>query len=406
MWKLDHHYSTSLNSADLSAAGFVRACLCARLDPAFWPRARALAGRADLDWAAVLRSARADGLSSLLYETVRGRDLLPPDVEQSLQSVYYVLARRNVILSHELKAALRGLEAKGVEAIVLKGAALAELIYRNMAVRPMCDLDLLVHASDVPAAREALAELGYVPRGVETRAGDALAYENELALCKPGSTDTVLELHWGLLDSPYYQHKLPMAWFWESALAVRLGDTPARVLGPEAQVLYLCAHLVLHHQGGSRLWLHDVAEVVTFYRESLDWAEVLARAQAYDLVLPLQHVLSDLASQGCVPLPSHLLAQLRALRPSLEEARVFAWLTAEERPVAYRLWADLSSMAGWKRRLRYAWNNVFPSLGYMRHRYRFSHPAGLLVYYPYRWLLGAKSALGLLCARFITNSQR
>jgi len=44
----------------------------------------------------------------------------------------------------ELGQLLRSLKDRGVEVIVLKGAALAETVWKNIALRPMADMDLLV----------------------------------------------------------------------------------------------------------------------------------------------------------------------------------------------------------------------------------------------------------------------
>ncbi len=306
---------------------------------------------------------------------------------------YYETAVRNSLAFQELSHMLRRLAAEGVLAILLKGAALAETVYGNAALRPMADLDILVRREDVPTVLGVLAASGYAATGVEPHAGAAVAYESQVMWRKPGPVETLIEIHWSLFDSPYYQHKLPMDWFWQTARPVRMGDASALVLGPAAQVLHLCAHLWLHHRGEGLLWLHDVAEVIVFYQGQIDWGEVLARAQAYDLVLPLQQVLTRLVGEWDVPLPGDVLEQLHALRASPAEGRVFTWLTAEHRPVARRFWIDLASLPGWQQRLRFAWTNLFPSPDYMRSRYRIPHPLLVPVYYPYRWFLGLRSAL-------------
>jgi hypothetical protein len=125
----------------------------------------------------------------------------------------------------------------------------------------------------------------------------------------------------------------------------------------------------------------------------MDWEELLARAQACDLVLSLQGILTQVADEWGVPVPSDVLARLQAMPVSEAEAQVVAWLTAARRPVAQRFWADLASMPNWRRRLRFALVNLFPSPAYMQERYQIPHPLLVPLYYPYRWLLGLHSAL-------------
>jgi len=381
---------------DQAVRRFLRLCLRGRWDPTAFEAARTLAAHGDFDWDVLYQIARAEHLAPLLYHLVHGQHVVPPPVEQYLRRVHADSASCNMFRLHELEDMVHHLAAEGVAVILLKGVALTETVYGRIPMRPMRDLDLLVRRADVPTALRVLAAIGYAPVGVEPHAGADVAYENEVLLCKPGLIGVLLEVHWSLFDSPYYQQRLPMDWFWQTALSVRMGSTPALVLGPEAQILHLCGHLLLHHGSGDEpelLWLHDVAEVMAFYQEQIDWQQVLARAQAYDLVLPVQQVLTRVADEWSAPIPADVLKQLSVLFPSRDEVRIFNWLTAEQRPVAQRFGVDLASMPSWQQRLRYAWINLFPSPAYMRHRYHIPRPFLVPLYYPYRWLLGLRSAL-------------
>jgi len=61
--------------------------------------------------------------------------------------------------------------------------------------------------------------------------------------------------------------------------------------------------------------------------------------------------------------------------------------------VANRFWADLRGITGWGARLGFTAANLFPSPAYMRRRYEISRSVWTPLYYPYRWLLGLRSAL-------------
>ncbi|MFL7809021.1 MAG: nucleotidyltransferase family protein [Anaerolineae bacterium] len=384
------------------AAQVFHLCLRAPWDPAVLEAAREVAAQGDVAWQALFEIAYASGLAPLFYAIVRGQGLLPSEVEDELRLVYFASAKRNVRLFHELESVLRHLAVAGVPVVLLKGAALAEPVYANQAVRPVGDFDLLVRRDGLSATLDALAALGYVFSHAETHPGDSVTYENEIALFKPGGSGCVLEIHWSLFDSPYYQHKMPMDWFWQSAQPFEIGQVATLMLGPEALMLHLCGHLALHHGGGDNLnlrWLYDVAAVIASYGERMDWDEVLERAQAYDLVLSLQRVLPEMSDEWDVPMPAGVLERLRGLRPSRDEERVFGQLTAARRPVIQRFWADLVNMPDWRARVRYAWNNMFPSPLYMQRRYSIRHRFLLPLYYPYRWWLGVYEALTARQAR-------
>jgi hypothetical protein len=372
------------------AREFLLTCLRSRFDPQALETARRLVQSGRMDWAAVEGQIGQEGIGPLLFATTRGRELLPPELEQQLQQVYINNATRNTLLLNELPKVLTHLTQAGLPVLVLKGAALLQEVYGNIALRPMVDLDLLVRKEDVAHALRAVQANGYRLTDIEVHAGMALEFENEVLLMKPGQVDILLELHWHLLDSPYHQERMDLEWCWTTAASTRFEGAAGLVLGPEALLLHLCSHLAIHHGGDWLLWLHDVAEVLHRYQSQLDWESLLGQAAASDLILPLQQILPRVADQWQVPLPDAVRERLAAFEPSAAELKAFRGLTAESRPLARRFWAELASMPGWRRRIRYAWRNLFPSVSYMRRRYGMRHTYLLPFYYFYRWYQGVR----------------
>jgi hypothetical protein len=371
-------------------ASFLRLCLQARWRPEALEEAREVVADDVLDWEGLLTTARGGGVAPLLYDVTREQNLLPSPLEARLRTDYFATARRNVLLFDELERVLGGLEAAGVPAIVLKGAALAEAVYGNPAVRPMADVDLLVREEHVPSALRALAAANY--RAIPPR-----AYRCEVLARKPGETNAVIELHWSLFVPFYYQYSVPMDWFWATALPLELGGASTRMLGPEAQLLHLCGHLLLHHGGAQEaghLWLYDLAAVISRYEPRLDWDDLVGRAQAYDLVLPLQRILPRVSETWRAPIPIGVLERVANLRPSRTERQIVERLGEGQQPAMQRLWSGLGDLPGWWLRLRFAWRNLFPPAGYLEQIYRVPHPLLVPLCYPYRWLLGLWSVAG------------
>lgn len=363
-------------------------CLPGWRRPAALAAARALADSATLDWQQVYRRAVEERVAPLLYTVLGEEAFVPPAVRQQLREAYLALARHNLFLFNELQQALAALNNAGIDVLVLKGGALAETVYGNIAVRPLLDFDLLVRRERAVEAIDALNALGYERATIEPHVGIALRHENEVLMYKQGQIEVRMELHWSLFDSPHYQDRLPMEWFWESATTGSVAGRQTPVLGAEAQLLHLCGHLMLHHRGDELLWLHDIAELLYAYEGRITWSQVLEKAAAWDLILPLKQVISSVAAEWQAPVPADVLARLDRMTPSRAEEQVFSWLTGERRPVLERFWADLATMPNWTERLSYALRQLFPSYRYMRHRYAISHPLLLPFYYPYRWWLG------------------
>ena len=255
----------------------------------------------------------------------------------------------------------------------------------------MSDLDILVQRRDMARARAVVEDLGFRPSGLETHSGALVEYENALVFTKPGTVSVDLDVHWSLLDSPFYQRELAMEWFWDSARVQPLGGLSAPTLGPEALLLHLCAHLMLHHQGPRLLWWNDIAEVLYVERRSLSWGEVFDRSRAYQLLLPMREVLTHLAAEWIAPIPAEVLRRFAAARPSAAEADLFQRLSVKA-AAGRRFWTDLRSMANWRQGLHFARTSLFLGCLHAGTLRDLRYPWLVPLYYPYRWLRGVRGA--------------
>lgn len=373
---------------------FVRLCLRSRWQPELLDNAGQLAGV--VDWPRLSAAASAHGLAPLLYDILKGRALAPDDAIADLQAAYRETALNAGLMSVELHDVLNLLDGNGLPAVVLKGAALGDTLYGNSALRPMTDLDLLLHEADVVRAVELLTERGYRRASGEVWAGHAMQFENEIVLRSREPVPLAVELHWHLLDSPFYQERVNEGWFWRSAEVASVAETKALVLGLEATFLHLSAHYVLHHRGQGVRWIYDIAALLALVGSQMNWQEVLARSREFHLVFSVQEVVREMVNDWGLVLPEDLLAAVLGMPVSAEERRVVQWLQAEQRPVVQRFWADLASMPSWRRRLAYLLANLFPSPVYMQDRYALSGRAWVPLAYPYRWLVGVS---GLVSSR-------
>lgn len=369
----------------MEAEAFLRLVLRARHDPAgHHTLADSLAEQA---WQPVSALADAERLTPLLYHALKSAPL-PGDVLAHLRTVYYASARVNLLRLQYLERILQAMTAKNIGVIVLKGAALAETVYGNPALRPMADLDLLVRPRDLSAALDALQELGGQRVDAETRPGAAFMETNVTTLKLPELQQTPVELHWGLLHPPHDAAGLGDDWFWETALPFAGGPAGAWVLAPEAGLLHLCAHLCLHHKGAGLLWWNDIAELLAHSGADFHWQIVLERAKVYQLEAVLAWALPRASREFGAAVPAWLLEFLAANPPprqQQEELRLA--LQAKRSPI--ELTARLAAASpDWKTGLRYLLRSAFPSPAYMRERYNIRLALLTPFYYPYRWLIG------------------
>jgi hypothetical protein len=288
---------------------------------------------------------------------------------KTLERAYYQSAAANALRLAELERILAEFGAVQAPVLVLKGAAFGEELYGNIALRPMADLDLVTDQRHVPACQAALAQLGYHPIAIEENPGFDLAYRSQQGFRNPDPTSGYIELHWHLVEIPYYLQNLPMDWFWANCTTIGFGKQKAQVLNPIANLLYLSAHLALHHRFDGLRWFVDLALLIDHNRESIDWAQVVDVAQRFELVVVLRETLDRLVTLWPrLPLEEPL-ALLAKIEPSSLERRLFRLLTAEPRSPLLDFVGDLASLPARTERLRFLLLNVFPQPAYMQRRY-------------------------------------
>jgi Uncharacterised nucleotidyltransferase len=254
-------------------------CLAARVAPDEVAQARLAAIlEGGVDWDRLWRLGHLHEVLPLVMTSITALGSNhPPDAwSTDAQRRRSATLLQNRSLLGELLATLDAMTAAGVEAIPVKGLVLTEMLYGNLALRPAGDIDVLVRADDLPAAREALRGLGYAQEAVP-------AYEerhhpfHDAPYYRPGPfRQTALELHHGL--SAPRQFKMDAASLWERSVMTELFGRPLRVLGPEDTLLHLAVHRA---RAPLRLrWLVDIAELMRRSGEDLDTAFLLSQARA------------------------------------------------------------------------------------------------------------------------------
>jgi hypothetical protein len=147
------------------------------------------------DWSAFLSEATNHRLLPLAYWTFkRHRIETPRQVKQVMAGAYLRQKSLAQTQTAAMLETLRVLSEHGIEAIALKGGALAHLIYPEPGLRPMEDIDILVAPDCVVRAREVLLSLGYVaPR--ESSRYDRLYHHLPMAHRRDSGHTVCIELH-------------------------------------------------------------------------------------------------------------------------------------------------------------------------------------------------------------------
>lgn len=216
-------------------------------------------------------------------EPLAGRVGIPPTALARLETVYYEQAARNALLHSALRDLLTAFRDAGMSIVVLKGAALAETVYGNLALRPMRDLDLLVRENDVPAAETVLVRLGYMADESFRPRSWYVEQHHHLPPFLARDGPAVVEIHWQLAPA-FVPVAVPVSELWERAGMTDVAGTRAPVLAPDDLVVHLALHLAGSDGFVGKLGeLCDIAATVRRHRSDLEWdrlAETACRSGA------------------------------------------------------------------------------------------------------------------------------
>lgn len=332
-------------------------------DPAYYQQL-ALAAQEVTGWPEMLALAESHGLGPLLYTHLRAAGApLPPEVKQALQGLYLRHRRANQLRANALAEIVAAYQAAGIQALVLKGAALAQLLYPEPGLRPMGDLDLLVSKSNLYQAQRVLAGLGFHTHLADP---DHLPDKHLLAATRQSEEFPVsVEIHYHLFArghgpaTPLEDLKRPPTPF-------SLPGQTAYTLGYEDMLWHLCHHLAYHTNVWKPvrlIWVADIVGLAEKFAAEIDWAYV---AKACPLVLRTLSLLHFVA-----PLSPALLQQAR-LKPGPPPAGVGldfqGWprsAIAQQRAKGYRgILRDSFAPPEWWLRLHYGLGSASPLFWY------------------------------------------
>lgn len=202
---------------------------------------------------------------------------------------------------------LQAFRAQGIPVIVLKGAYLATAVYKQVALRPMLDIDLLVPRSDLYRAAAVVQQMGYEP--LEPIGHGELISHYLPRFLHPSRS--ALELHWTIVQANT-SYSIDETLLWQSAQQIVFLGISTKVLALPDIVLHLCIHATYHHllEQGIR-FLCDITLTLQRYETELKWDELVTRTQTFGwapgvhMALYLAHNLMQ------APVPATVLAQLQ-----------------------------------------------------------------------------------------------
>lgn len=237
------------------------------------------------DWYNFIQQLQVYDMAPLFYHRLVKSDRIikvPLKIVKVLRNMYFQNAVKNVTFYIDFAEVLTELRSEGIDVVALKGAHLAGLVYDDLALRPMCDLDILVRIGDLSRAEKKLLEMGYGQEDSPTIEEQCAIHHHLIPFTKPNKPP--IEVHWTICrpDSPF---KININNIWERTKEERILDIPIRVLSNADLLLHLCLHVSYNHKFNifDIKNICDISQTVRHYGDEIDWERLIFTVKEYNI---------------------------------------------------------------------------------------------------------------------------
>ena len=280
------------------------------------------------EWSGLAGESEASHMAPLVRAYL---DRHPLNVPESVVLQLQALALRHAACHRARSAAvtemLDAFERHSIEAILLKGAALAWMIYPSPALRPMSDVDVLVPRAAADSAQRVLRGLRYQADPGPRRFGRH-AHHLPPAIRTSGGVTLTIEVHVDALprDVP---SSIAFDNLSDPPQALLLERATAFTFGHIDNLRHLAHHLLRPSPGGHirLIGVIDLLRYATVFHGAIDWKRledrhpwVLNVLRCLHYVTPLPSPLGDLIPPATA-LPKDAGATIRPFRDVLSTRR-------------------------------------------------------------------------------------
>ena len=275
--------------------------------------------------------------------------------------------------------------------------ALENTIYGNLGLRQMTDMDILVSQNVVLELRRILIKNGFKSNPYKSPLYKYLIPYLNAHIPRLTKDDCHVEIHCKLFDQRDNSLSEKLL---ESSTPIKIGENDAFIPASQLFFLYLASHLNHHMRSGDaqlRQYTDIFVLLAVKYGEIID-EQLINYAIEANLEKQLAGMLYLLNTYWKIGYPEWLNKFIFQYDHSLESEKFLSFLKQPkdnpDRSESSNYAKQVAIIPGGFRKMLYVTGFIFPSLSFMRNRYRTKTRSGAVFYYPVRW--GRSAGLLLL----------
>jgi hypothetical protein len=370
-----------------------------------------------LNWDYILESSMRHDIQPLLYwnlDKIDTRKNVPVEIMAILKKVYYRNVLRNMSIYDQLGIVLNAFKDAGIDVIVLKGAFLAEIVYGNIGLRSLNDVDLLIEKEDLHKVNKELAQLRYdvpvYPTKLHEKLVDQLAFDKEIHYINHVK-NILIDIHWDITPSDSF-FQIDIRKFWENAQSVKIAGVQTLMLAPEDLLQHLCLHLNKHIDDNSSVppfqfkGFCDIAEVIRHYDKNINWNYLVQNSKNYRIEKQMYQGLYIVNKFFGAFVPIDVLRDLKTINCNSYFEDVFRNLNTIESDLKkknqnkqrkeFNYLERLSKIDGIWNKVKILFGDVFPCKEFMIQHYQIKNKKLICVYYVIRFGIALRWGINVL----------
>lgn len=341
------------------------------------------------DWDHFIELVNLHGVDSLVYhnlEKLQILNILPNRFSAYLKNSFLLNLCRNIQLTRFLEESLGILNNLNIKTVLLKGIALEHTVYGNQGLRQMNDIDVLVPQNEIMLAYNALLSEGFVPQPVKSHLHKPIlpfVGKHLPTLIKNG---IAIELHHELFG--FSERNLTKSLI-DSSHEILISGKKAFIPDNQIFFLYLIKHLQKHEENNySQLRLYtDLVILIEKYSNEILNEELffLANKAKLDKVLASKLIcLKDFWDISFTENYNKFISK-HSVPGSQDRFKLLLKnpKSAGEKKKIYK--EIIKEIPGIHRKLLFIAGDLFPTLSFMKKRYRCKSSFLAFLYYPQRF---------------------
>jgi len=342
------------------------------------------------DWNYFSSLANAHGVAALIYHNLekhRLLNLIPEEMVTFLRGTLMLSLSRNTFNTEAMGEVLRLLNGENIKTVLLKGLALEFSVYGNSGLRQMSDVDVLINREQCIKARKLLIKNGYVSLPVKSPFHELIIADTGKHLPSLVKNGTYVEIHHELFGG---KKNVLTRMLYENSYEIEIKGEKTYIPQPQIFFLYLVKHLWLHELNNeSQLRLYtDLVVLICKYRDEILNSDLLTYAAQANMSEILARRLAPLKDLWGVSFPEWIDNFInRWYNPDSINKFIFFLKSPKGNPALnksgfYR--HIINDIPGIHRKFLFLLGDIFPSLSFMKKRYKCTSTWKVLFYYPHR----------------------